>query len=91
MMTNQAATTSRFTCHPEDLTQREHEMIVLIAQGLSNQEIVDRTYLSINSVKTYIRSAYRKLGVTGRTQAVVWAFRNGLGDLSPVAPLSVAS
>ena len=45
-------------------------MLALITQGLSNQEIADRTYLSINSVKTYIRTAYRKIGVTRRSQAV---------------------
>ena len=53
-------------------------MLCLIAQGLSNQEIADRAFLSINSVKTYIRSAYRKIGVERRTQAVLWATRNGL-------------
>ena len=51
--------------------------IALIAQGLSNQEIADGAFLSINSVKTYIRSAYRKIGVQRRTQAVLWATENG--------------
>ena len=59
------------------LSNREAEVLALITQGLSNQEIADRTYLSINSVKTYIRSAYRKIGVTRRAQAVVWGMRNG--------------
>ena len=59
------------------LSAREAEVLALIAQGLSNQEIADRAYLSINSVKTYIRSAYRKIGVERRTQAVLWATRNG--------------
>jgi two-component system, NarL family, response regulator LiaR len=59
------------------LSARESEVLALIAQGLSNQEIADRTFLSINSVKTYIRSAYRKLGVERRTQAVLWATQNG--------------
>ena len=60
------------------LSARESEVLCLIAQGLSNQEIADRAFLSINSVKTYIRSAYRKIGVERRTQAVLWATRNGL-------------
>ena len=51
--------------------------LALIAQGLSNQEIADRAYISINSVKTYIRTAYRKMGVTTRSQAVLWGVRNG--------------
>ena len=59
------------------LSPRESEVLALIAQGLSNQEIADRAFLSINSVKTYIRSAYRKIGVERRTQAVLWATRNG--------------
>ena len=59
------------------LSPREAEMIALITQGLTNQQIADRVYVSINSVKTYIRSAYRKIGVTMRTQAVVWGIDNG--------------
>jgi len=59
------------------LTAREAEVLALITQGLSNQEIADRTYLSINSVKTYIRTAYRKIDVTRRSQAVAWGMRHG--------------
>ena len=55
------------------LTQREREIVTLIARGYSNKEIAEQLYLSINSVKTYIRSAYRRIGVERRTQAVVWA------------------
>jgi two-component system, NarL family, response regulator LiaR len=54
------------------LSPREAEILALITQGLTNQQIADRAYLSINSVKTYIRSAYRKLGIERRTQAVLW-------------------
>jgi DNA-binding NarL/FixJ family response regulator len=59
------------------LSARESEVLSLIAQGLSNQEIAARAFLSINSVKTYIRSAYRKIGVERRTQAVLWATQHG--------------
>ena len=59
------------------LTARESEVLALITQGLSNQEIAERTYLSINSVKTYIRTAYRKIGVARRSQAVGWGMRHG--------------
>ena len=59
------------------LTARESEVMALIAQGLTNQEIAERAYLSVNSVKTHIRSAYRKIGVERRSQAVLWATRNG--------------
>ena len=59
------------------LSAREAEIIALITQGLSNQEIAERAYLSINSIKSYIRSAYRKIGVTRRSQAVAWGMQNG--------------
>jgi len=70
------------------LTAREAEIIALITQGLSNQEIAKRSYLSINSIKTYIRSAYRKMGVTSRSQAVLWGVRHGFQPdvLRAVAP-----
>lgn len=59
------------------LTPREAEILGLIAKGLSNDEIAAVCYLSINTVKSYIRSAYRKASVSTRAQAVGWALRNG--------------
>lgn len=59
------------------LTAREAEIVALITQGLSNLDIADRTFLSINSVKSYIRSSYRKMEVTSRTQAVLWGLEHG--------------
>ena len=64
--------------HEPALSPRELEVLALIAEGLTNQQIADRACVSINSVKTYIRSAYRKIGVTSRSQAVVWGLRNGV-------------
>ena len=61
----------------QGLTVRESEIVALITQGMSNQEIADRSYLSINSVKTYIRTAYRKMGVERRAQAVLWGIKHG--------------
>jgi NarL family two-component system response regulator LiaR len=59
------------------LSPREAEVLALIAHGLTNEEIAKTIYLSINSVKTYIRMAYRKIGVRSRSQAVLWALQNG--------------
>ncbi|VXB28214.1 response regulator transcription factor [Nocardioides sp. AX2bis] len=59
------------------LSPRESEVLALICEGLSNVEISQRAYIGINTVKTYIRSAYRKIGVTTRPQAVIWAMSNG--------------
>ncbi len=61
----------------DGLSLREAETIALITQGLSNREIAERSFLSINSVKTYIRGAYRKIGVTRRSQAVLWGLQHG--------------
>lgn len=60
------------------LSQRERDVLTLICVGLSNQEIAERLYLSINSVKSYVRLAYRKIDVTRRSQAVVWGLQHGL-------------
>ncbi len=59
------------------LSPREAEVLALITQGLSNQEIADRVFLSVNTVKTYVRSAYRKIGAERRPQAIVWGMANG--------------
>ncbi len=63
--------------HDVGLTPREVDVLALITRGLSNQQIAETTYLSINSVKTYIRTAYRRIGVTSRSQAVVWCLQHG--------------
>lgn len=62
----------------QGLTPRESEVISLIVQGVSNEEIADWMYLSINSVKSYIRSAYRTMGVTTRSQAILWGVDHGM-------------
>jgi DNA-binding NarL/FixJ family response regulator len=61
----------------EGLSEREAEVLALIVQGKSNHEISDQVCLSINSIKTYIRSAYRKIGVTNRVEAVLWGIDHG--------------
>jgi DNA-binding NarL/FixJ family response regulator len=59
------------------LSPREAEILALITQGLTTQDIADRVYLSINSVTTYIRSAYRKIGAERRSQAILWCIAHG--------------
>ena len=59
------------------LTEREVDVVSLIVLGLTNQEIAERLWLSVNSIKTYIRTAYRKIGAKSRTQAVSWAVQHG--------------
>ena len=62
-----------------DLTDREHDVLVLLAKGLSNREIAERLYLSEGTVRNYVSSLLAKLGVHDRTQAAVIAVRHGLG------------
>ena len=61
----------------EHLTDRESEILALITQGRSNAEVAALTYLSPNTVKSYIRTIYRKIGVASRTQAVLWGVNHG--------------
>jgi DNA-binding NarL/FixJ family response regulator len=61
------------------LTAREAEVIALIARGFTNEDIARMSYISINTLKSYIRSAYRKMGVERRSQAVRWGIENGAG------------
>lgn len=60
------------------LTQREHEILGLIAEGLSNREIGERLFVSENTVKTHSSRVFDKLGVNRRVQAVVKGRELGL-------------
>lgn len=59
------------------LSAREAEVLTSVARGLSNEEIADLHFLGINTVKTYLRSAYIKIGVHTRSQAVRWVLQHG--------------
>ena len=63
---------------PHGLTIREFEVLGLVAAGLSNGQIADRLVVSVNTVKTYVRAAYRKIGVERRSQAVIWCAEHGV-------------
>jgi DNA-binding CsgD family transcriptional regulator len=59
------------------LSPREVEVLSLVTQGMSNQEIADRLFLTINTLKSHIRQAYKKIGVSSRAQAVAWCMQHG--------------
>jgi DNA-binding NarL/FixJ family response regulator len=61
----------------EGLSDRESEILALITQGKSNADVAKLTYLSPNTVKSYIRTIYRKVCVDSRTQAVLWGVDHG--------------
>lgn len=64
------------------LTDRESEILALITQGRSNAEIATLSYLSPNTIKSYIRAIYRKIGAGSRTQAVLWGVNHGFAPSS---------
>ncbi len=68
----------------ESFSEREREMIILIARGYSNTEIGEKLFLSAGTVRNYTSSIFTKLNVADRTQATVAALRNGLIRLEDI-------
>lgn len=62
----------------DDLTERELEILLLLAQGKQNQDIADELFIALKTVKTHVSNVLSKLHVTDRTQAVIYAFKHGL-------------
>ncbi len=67
---------------PEPLTQREVEVLQLVAQGLDNQEIADKLVISEATVRTHVSNILGKLQLASRTQAALYALREGLASLN---------
>ena len=72
-----------------DLTRREHEILVLVAEGLSNAELARRLWVTEQTVKFHLSNVYRKLDVANRTEASRWAQVHGL--LPPVSSLDTTA
>ncbi len=60
------------------LTQREAEVLKLVAEGLTNRQVAEALNISYETVKEHVQNMLRKIGVSDRTQAAVWAVRQGL-------------
>lgn len=68
---------SRWLGAEHGLSERESQMIAFVCRGIGNAETAASLHLSINTVKTYIRSGYRKIDVQARPQAVIWGMSHG--------------
>ncbi|UOY93535.1 response regulator transcription factor [Ectobacillus sp. JY-23] len=62
----------------DELTDREREILLLMAEGKSNQDIADTLFIALKTVKTHVSNILNKLGVNDRTQAVIYAFKHQL-------------
>lgn len=62
------------------LSPRELEVVALVADGLANKQIARRLSISVKTVKNHLTKAFAALGVSGRTEAALWAAQNGLID-----------
>lgn len=62
----------------EELTNREMEILLLMAEGKSNQEIADELFISLKTVKVHVSNILSKLNVQDRTQAVIYAFKHSI-------------
>jgi DNA-binding NarL/FixJ family response regulator len=67
------------------LTDREREVLVLVAQGLSNQQIADSLVISERTARTHVSNILGKLGVASRTQAALLAIREGIAPAPPTS------
>ena len=64
----------------DNLSKREMEVLKILAQGLSNQEIADQLFISLKTVKTHVSNIFNKLEVNDRTQATIYAIQHKLVD-----------
>lgn len=80
-MSQMMASESQALCSPAaELTERELQVLRLMAEGLTNQQIGEQLYLSPTTVKTHVQNILQKMMVSDRTQAAVYAIRCGLID-----------
>src|SRR6478672_10142054 len=63
------------------ISEREREILSLVAMGATNQQIAQQLHISINTVKVHLRNIFEKIGVASRTEATVYAIRQGLVQL----------
>jgi len=72
----------------EPLTDRETEVLKLLAKGLTNEELAERLFISEATARTHVSNILAKLNLTNRTQAALYALRYGLASLEDIEPCS---
>jgi DNA-binding NarL/FixJ family response regulator len=72
------ATTEQIPLFNPPLTAREAELLILVARGLSNQQISRSLYVSLETVRTHLKHVYMKCGARDRAQAVIAAYESGM-------------
>jgi DNA-binding NarL/FixJ family response regulator len=73
----------RVTAAPDPLSKREVEVVHLVVEGLSDEQIAGRLHISRGTAKTHVANARRKLGARSRTQLAAFALRHRIVPLSP--------
>ena len=63
------------------LTNREYEVLILIAEGLNNKDIAERLYISEKTVKNHVSNIFKKLDLNDRVQAAIFAYKNNIKKL----------
>ncbi len=63
----------------DDLTVQEKLVLTLLSMGCNTQDITEQLVVSRNTLKSHLRNIYRKIDVSDRTQAAIWAIRHGYG------------
>ena len=74
-----------------ELTEREREILQLLATGASNKEIASRLFISANTVKVHLRNIFAKIGAASRTEAAVYAIREGIAQAADLPALAHAT
>jgi DNA-binding NarL/FixJ family response regulator len=69
---------------PVDLTEREDEILRLLAEGLTNKQIANQLHITVRTVKYHLDNLYSKLAVSSRTEAAIYALRRGIVRQPPV-------
>src|SRR6185436_7090691 len=72
------------------ISEREREILRLVAMGATNQQIANQLNISVNTVKVHLRNIFGKIGAASRTEATVYAIREGLVNVGSSALTSAA-